>query len=62
MASALGDIPLQMFVFPVRSGTKLPKVFAKFAQVAPAPLTIPPADIGAHRDAWIEQWTDTVLR
>jgi thiamine transport system substrate-binding protein len=56
------DIPLQMFVFPVRSGTKLPKVFAKFARVAPAPLTLPPADIGAHRDAWIEQWTDTVLR
>ena len=56
------DVPLQMFVFPVRKGTPLPAVFTKFAQVAPKPLTLPAADISAHRDAWIEQWTDTVLR
>jgi thiamine transport system substrate-binding protein len=56
------DVPLQMFVFPVREGTPLPAVFAKFAEVAPRPLTLPAAEIGAHRDAWIEQWTETVLR
>jgi thiamine transport system substrate-binding protein len=56
------DIPLQMFVFPVREGTKLPAVFTEFAQVAAKPLTLPATEIGAHRDAWIEQWTDTVLR
>ena len=56
------DVPLQMFVFPVREGTPLPAVFAKFAEVAPRPLTLPAAAIGAHRDAWIEQWTETVLR
>jgi thiamine transport system substrate-binding protein len=56
------DIPLQMFVFPVRNGTELPAVFADFAEVAPDPLKLPASDIGAHRDAWIEQWTDTVLR
>jgi thiamine transport system substrate-binding protein len=56
------DIPLQMFVFPVREGTKLPAVFGKFADVPPDALTVPAADIGAHRDEWIEQWTDTVLR
>ncbi len=56
------DIPLQMFVFPVRDGTKLPVLFTKFADVAPSPLTLPAAEIGAHRDAWIEQWTNTVLR
>ena len=56
------DIPLQMFVFPARDGTKLPAVFIKFAEVAPSPLTLPVADIGAHRDAWIEQWAATVLR
>ena len=56
------DIPLQMFVFPARDGMKLPAVFTKFADVAPSPLTLPTAEIGAHRDAWIEQWTDTVLR
>jgi thiamine transport system substrate-binding protein len=56
------DIPLQMFVFPARTGTKLPAVFTKFAEVATSPLTLPVADIGAHRDAWIEQWAATVLR
>ncbi|MFI5046111.1 MAG: thiamine ABC transporter substrate binding subunit [Acidimicrobiia bacterium] len=56
------DIPLQMFVFPVRDGTPLPPVFEKFADVAPNPLTLPPAEIAQHRDQWIEQWTQTVLR
>jgi len=56
------DVPLQMFVFPVRDGTPLPTVFSKFAEVAKTPLVLSPADINAHRDAWIEQWTATVLR
>ncbi|MET0421161.1 MAG: thiamine ABC transporter substrate-binding protein [Acidimicrobiia bacterium] len=56
------DIPLQMFVFPVVSGTKLPPVFEKFAEVAPNPLTLPPATIQKNRDQWIEQWTRAVLR
>jgi len=56
------DVPLQMFVFPVRDGTPLPAVFTKFAEVPSQPLSLPPADISAHRDAWIEQWTDTVVR
>jgi thiamine transport system substrate-binding protein len=55
------DIPLQMFVFPAVTGTKLPTVFAKFADVAPNPLTLSPSTIGRHRDAWIEQWRSTVL-
>ena len=56
-------MPLQMFVFPVRDGTPLPAVFTKFADVAGEPVRrSPPAEIGAHRDEWIEQWTDTVLR
>jgi ABC-type thiamine transport system substrate-binding protein len=37
-------------------------VFTKFAETAPKPWTLPAADISAHRDAWIEQWTETVLR
>jgi thiamine transport system substrate-binding protein len=56
------DIPLQMFVFPVREGTPLPAVFSKFAEVPEQPWSLAPADISRHRDAWIEQWTDTVLR
>jgi thiamine transport system substrate-binding protein len=56
------DIPLQMFVFPARTGTPLPSVFTKYAEVPAHPRSLPPATIGAHRDAWIEQWTNTVLR
>jgi thiamine transport system substrate-binding protein len=56
------DVPLNMFVFPVRTGTPLPSVFTKFAQLAPHPYRLPPAEIGRNRDAWIKAWTDTVLR
>ena len=56
------DIPLQMFVFPSRTGTPLPPVFTKFATVPSDPFTLPPAEIGAKRDTWISQWTNTVLR
>jgi thiamine transport system substrate-binding protein len=56
------DMPLQMFVYPVRDGTPLPSVFQKYAQVVAKPLTLPAAEIGKQRDQWIEQWTDTVLR
>jgi len=56
------DIPLNMFVFPVRDGVQLPDVFAQFAEVPPEPLSLPPDRIGESRDRWIEEWTDTVLR
>jgi thiamine transport system substrate-binding protein len=56
------DVPLQMYVFPARSGTPLPTVFTKYAAMPEKPLTLSAATIGAHRDAWIQQWTDTVLR
>jgi thiamine transport system substrate-binding protein len=55
------DVPLQMFVFPVRSGVPLPKVFEQFADVSPNPLTLAPDQIGRHRDEWIQQWRATVL-
>ena len=56
------DIPLQMFVFPAREGTPLPKVFQQFADVPEAPYTLPVSKIGAGRDEWIREWTGTVLR
>jgi thiamine transport system substrate-binding protein len=56
------DMPLNMYVFPVREGATLPPVFARFAQVAPQPFDVPPAQIGRERALWIRQWTDTVLR
>jgi thiamine transport system substrate-binding protein len=56
------DMPLQMYVFPVRDGTPLPAVFTKFAQTTANPLSIPAARIGQNRERWINQWTATVVR
>ena len=56
------DMPLQMYVFPARDGTKLPTAIVKFAKVAPTPFTLPPEEIAANRDRWIDEWTNTVVR
>ena len=56
------DIPLQMFVFPVNRSAAPPEVFNQHAKVANHPATVTPAAIEQHREAWIEAWTNTVLR
>jgi thiamine transport system substrate-binding protein len=56
------DIPLQMFVFPVNQEAKLPDVFVRFATVPQNPAFVSPQAIEANREAWIEAWTETVLR
>ncbi|MCJ7436546.1 MAG: thiamine ABC transporter substrate-binding protein [Acidimicrobiia bacterium] len=56
------DVPLQMFVFPVRDDARLPAVFTRFADVPTDPASLAPSVIGAHREQWIDEWTDTVLR
>ena len=56
------DMPLQMFVYPARRGTPLPTVFTKFGALAAEPAQLPATMIGRHRDAWINAWTDIVLR
>lgn len=56
------DVPLQMFVFPVRDGVELPEAFRKFAVVPERPLELDPTRIGAHRDRWVREWTSVVLR
>lgn len=56
------DMPLQMFVYPVRPEAKLPDAFVKYAQAVQAPAALDPAAISANRSAWIEAWTEAVLR
>jgi thiamine transport system substrate-binding protein len=56
------DIPLQMWVYPTRTGTPLPEVFTKFAQVPNEPAALTPQQIDTGRDQWLQAWTDTVLR
>jgi thiamine transport system substrate-binding protein len=56
------DIPLQMWVYPTRTGTPLPEVFTKFSQPPAEPAQLSPEQIDAGREAWLKAWTDTVLR
>jgi thiamine transport system substrate-binding protein len=56
------DIPLQVFMYPVNMDASLPQEFIRFAQIAPQPATLDPADIAANRDQWIVEWTEAVLR
>lgn len=56
------DVPLQMFVFPVNPDAELPEVFEEFAAVPENPARMDAADIEAHREDWIQEWTEIVLR
>jgi thiamine transport system substrate-binding protein len=56
------DIPLNMYVFPARSDTEVPEVFAQHAARITEPLTMDATRISANRERWIEEWTDTVVR
>jgi thiamine transport system substrate-binding protein len=56
------DMPLTMFVFPVRADVALPAVFVEHAEIPAEPAALDPEEIGANRDQWIEEWTDTVVR
>ena len=56
------DLPLSMFVFPVRDGVELPEAFRRFAVVPARPLELSPERIGENRDRWIREWTSLVLR
>jgi thiamine transport system substrate-binding protein len=56
------DIPTQMWVFPANPNTDLPEVFDNYAKVAEEPADVLYDAIEQNREAWIEAWTNTVLR
>jgi thiamine transport system substrate-binding protein len=56
-----GDMPLQMFVYPVNPAVSLPSEFIQYAQIASQPATLDPSEIAANRDQWIADWTAAVL-
>ncbi|MGD8454739.1 MAG: thiamine ABC transporter substrate-binding protein [Anaerolineales bacterium] len=56
------DVPLQMYVFPVNPNAALDPTFVQFLAVPDEPATVSPADIAAHREEWIRDWTETILR
>ena len=55
------DMPLQMYVDPVRKGAVEPEVFTKYGARIDHPTTLAPDKIAAERDDWVKAWTSIVL-
>jgi thiamine transport system substrate-binding protein len=55
------DIPPNMYVYPVRTGTPLPKSFVEFVSVPQNPLSLDADLVGENREAWTRTWQATVL-
>lgn len=56
------DMPLNMFVDPVRKGAQLPEDYRKYGVEVDDPETMAPAAIAQHRDEWVKTWTSLVLK
>ncbi|MEU3982229.1 thiamine ABC transporter substrate-binding protein [Streptomyces sp. NPDC026672] len=56
------DMPLNMFVYPVREGAQVPPEFTKYGPQAKDPETLPAEKIAANRDQWVKSWTSLVLK
>jgi len=55
------DMPLNMYVEPVNNDAVEPPEFTQYVTVPADPLSLPPEQIAANRDAWVTEWTKTVL-
>ena len=56
------DLPLTQFVYPVNLNVVLPDAFTKYSLRPENPLTMEPSVIAEHRTAWLDEWTQIVLR
>jgi len=56
------DIPLNMFVFPVNQQAALDDTFQEYLAVPDETADVSPQAIAENREAWIQAWTETVLR
>ncbi|MEU0193783.1 thiamine ABC transporter substrate-binding protein [Streptomyces afghaniensis] len=56
------DMPLNMYVYPVREGAQVPPEFVKYGPQAKDPETMDPAKIADNRDQWVKSWTSLVLK
>ncbi|MGW7527436.1 thiamine ABC transporter substrate-binding protein [Streptomyces sp. NPDC054783] len=56
------DMPLNMYVYPVVQGAKVPAEFTEYGKAAGHPETMAPGKIAANRDQWVKSWTSLVLK
>ena len=55
------DLPLQMYVFPVRPDAQLDQVFVDFLAEPDDPVILDPAAIGEMRETWLQDWRAVVF-
>jgi thiamine transport system substrate-binding protein len=56
------DMPLRMYVFPVHPEAQLDEVFVRYLAIPENPIYLTIEQIAANREAWIQAWTEVVLR
>jgi thiamine transport system substrate-binding protein len=56
------ELPLSLYVYPANRDIELPDAFVDAVTLPESPASIDPATIAAEREAWIDAWTETVLR
>jgi thiamine transport system substrate-binding protein len=56
------DIPLNMFVFPVNRNAELEETFVNYLTIPEEPVMLDYDRIAENREAWIQAWTENVLR
>lgn len=56
------DMPLQMYVDPVRKDAVEPPLFLKYGTKVAHSTSLAPAKIAAERDGWVDAWNSIVLK
>ncbi len=56
------DVPVKMYVNPVRRDAKLPEIFTKYGERITKPATVAPEKITENREQWIKSWTSLVVK
>ena len=49
-----------MYMYPVLSDAALPEALTKFGPLSKAPVKVDPKEITAHREEWLNTWTEAV--
>lgn len=55
------DIPGSMYMYPVSQAVAIPADWQKYAPLATTPFDVAPAEITANREAWLADWSQTVI-
>lgn len=54
------EVPMSMFVYPVRQGVALPEIFERFAPPAAEPVVMDTKQVGDKAEVWLRQWREAM--